>query len=280
MGRLAGRLRRQASSHNWTECIRKIWVGWQAAFAGKPAPTIWTECIQKRWVGRQAAFASKLAPTIGLSASERDRSAVRPPSRASLAPTIGLSASNRDGLAGWQAAFASKPRSHNWTECIRKIWVGWQAAFAGKPAPTIGPSASERDGLAGRPPSRASLAPTIGLSASERYRSAGRPPSQASQLPQLDRVHPGAIGRLSGRLRGQASLLQKQNQKQSGIHRTAPHHSLGRALARLLLILLYPPLREAEWRCSSGGWARSAVRRSCTHREEVEAKPTVGDAPR
>src|SRR5476651_696730 len=183
MGRLAGRLRRQASSHNWTECIRKRWVGWQAAFAGKP-------------------------------------------------------------------------RSHNWTECIRKIWVGWQAAFASK------------------------LAPTIGLSASERDRSAGRPPSQASQLPQLDRVHPGAIGRLSGRLRGQASLLQKQNQKQSGIHRTAPHHSLGRALARLLLILLYPPLREAEWRCSSGGWARSAVRRSRTHREEVVAKQTVGDAPR
>src|SRR5471030_1300110 len=158
---------------------------------------------------------------------------------------------------GWLAGrLREQARSHNWTECIRKIWVGWQAAFAGKPAPTIG------------------------LSASERYGSAGRPPSQASQLPQLDRVHPGAIGRLSGRLRGQASLLQKQNQKQSGIHRTAPHHSLGRALARLLLILLYPPLREAEWRCSSGGWARSAVRRSCTHREEVEAKPTVGDAPR
>ena len=40
----------------------------------------------------------------------------------------------------------------------------------------------------------------------------------------------------------------------------APHHSTGRALARLqlliliwLLILICPPLREAEWRCSSGG---------------------------
>jgi hypothetical protein len=34
----------------------------------------------------------------------------------------------------------------------------------------------------------------------------------------------------------------------------APHHSTGRALARLqLVILIHPPLREAEWRCSSGG---------------------------
>jgi hypothetical protein len=32
------------------------------------------------------------------------------------------------------------------------------------------------------------------------------------------------------------------------------HHSTGRALARLqLLILIHPPLRQAEWRCSSGG---------------------------
>ncbi|PNB71889.1 hypothetical protein C1X64_22390, partial [Pseudomonas sp. GW456-E7] len=31
------------------------------------------------------------------------------------------------------------------------------------------------------------------------------------------------------------------------------HHSTGRALARLpLLILIHPPPRQAEWRCSSG----------------------------
>ena len=76
----------------------------------------------------------------------------------------------------------------------------------------------------------------------------------------------------------------------ASFHSTAPtgdgctpalHHSTGRALARLQpLILIHPPLREAEWRCSSGGQARSAVRRSRTHREEVEAKPTGGDAPR
>ena len=76
----------------------------------------------------------------------------------------------------------------------------------------------------------------------------------------------------------------------ASFHSTAPtgdggtpalHHSTGRALARQqLLILICPPLWEAEWRCSSGGQARSAVRRSRTHREEVVAKQTVGDAPR
>jgi hypothetical protein len=35
----------------------------------------------------------------------------------------------------------------------------------------------------------------------------------------------------------------------------ASHHSTGRALARLpLLILIHPPPRQAEWRCSSGDW--------------------------
>ena len=49
----------------------------------------------------------------------------------------------------------------------------------------------------------------------------------------------GKPGRLSGRIRGQASLLQRQNQKQI---RCASHHSTGRALARLqLLILPYCP---------------------------------------
>ena len=44
-------------------------------------------------------------------------------------------------------------------------------------------------------------------------------------------------------------------EKHDGVHPPAPHHSSGRALARLqLLILIHPPLREAEWRCSSGEW--------------------------
>jgi hypothetical protein len=44
-------------------------------------------------------------------------------------------------------------------------------------------------------------------------------------------------------------------EKQVGVHPSAPHHSSGQALARLqLLILIHPPLREAEWRCASGEW--------------------------
>jgi hypothetical protein len=81
---------------------------------------------------------------------------------------------------------------------------------------------------------------------------------------------------------GPPSLASQRLQKSKGrsAYTFALHHSSGRALARLqLLILIHPPPREAEWRCSSGGWARSAVRRSRTHREEVEAKPTGGDAP-
>ncbi len=102
--------------------------------------------------------------------------------------------------------------------------VGCQAAFAGKPRSYSGMWVPAREWSAVRPPSRASLAPTV----------------ECGYLQE--------IGRLSGRLRGQASLLQ-------GVRctRFAFHHSLGRALARLLLILICPPLREAEWRRSSGG---------------------------
>jgi hypothetical protein len=60
------------------------------------------------------------------------------------------------------------------------------------------------------------------------------------------------------------SGCQDQDQKiAASLHSTAPtgdgcasasHHSIGRAVARLqLLILIHPPLREAEWRRSSGG---------------------------
>ena len=124
---------------------------------------------------------------------------------------------------------------------VRKKLVGWQAAFAGRPAP-------------------------IG-----------------------NDLHLQEIGRLSGRLRGQASLLQ-------GVRctRFAFHHSLGRALARLLLILICPPLREAEWRRSSGGGrvapcgeAAHIERRSKRSRPEAmppdecrsEGTPSLGEGP-
>jgi hypothetical protein len=65
-----------------------------------------------------------------------------------------------------------------------------------------------------------------------------------------DWIRQEEIGRLSGRHREQAPT------QKIGVRRSpfALHHSTGRALARLqLLILIYPPLRKAEWRCSSGG---------------------------
>jgi len=78
-----------------------------------------------------------------------------------------------------------------------------------------------------------------------------RPPSRASSLPQ-------GIGYTCERLDGEQAafasrLAPTEEQKQSSPHRAASHHSSGRALARLqLLILIHPPPRQAEWRCSSG----------------------------
>ena len=129
----------------------------------------------------------------------------------------------------------------------------------------------------GRPPSRASSLPQV-LSTSARFRSACRPSSRAGSLLQLIRVCLREIGRLSDRLRGQArshswtgyirkklvgwqaaiasKLAPTEEQSKSrSAYTHASHHSSGRALARLqLLILIHPPPRKAEWRCSSGDW--------------------------
>jgi hypothetical protein len=46
----------------------------------------------------------------------------------------------------------------------------------------------------------------------------------------------------------------EEQSKSRAAYPHALHHSSGRALARLqLLILIHPPPRKAEWRCSSGG---------------------------
>ncbi len=105
--------------------------------------------------------------------------------------------------------------------------VGWQAAIAGKPGSHRECVHRQEIGrLAGRHRGQARL--PQGMCTPARDRSAGRPPSRASPLPQKAKHPTPAL---------------------------APHHSPGRALARLqLLILIHPPLREAEWRCSSGEW--------------------------
>ncbi|MGF6141936.1 hypothetical protein QF013_005612 [Pseudomonas laurylsulfatiphila] len=81
--------------------------------------------------------------------------------------------------------------------------------------------------MAARPSSRAGSLPQ-GLGIPVRDWSAGRSPSRASPLP--------------------------QKSKSRAAYTFALHHSTGRALARLqLLILIHPPPRQAKWRCSSGG---------------------------
>ncbi|SDP50091.1 hypothetical protein SAMN04490202_4534 [Pseudomonas reinekei] len=70
----------------------------------------------------------------------------------------------------------------------------------------------------------------------------------------LGGVYLGEIGWLSGCYRQQAGSYSRSE------YTRALHHSTGRALARLqllILTLIHPPPREAEWRCSSGDW-RSA----------------------
>jgi hypothetical protein len=130
-------------------------------------------------------------------------------------------------LVGWQAAFAGKPAPTG-SRYIRQNQVGCRTAFASRLAPTVDPGRSARNWSAGRPPSRASPLPQ-GLGTSAKTRSAVRPPSRASSLP--------------------------QKSKGRSAYTNALHHSSGRALARLqLLILIHPPLREAEWRYSSGDW--------------------------
>ena len=49
--RLAGRLRRQASSHNWIAGRQQDSAGWQAVIAGKPAPTIGSRGVSEIGVG-------------------------------------------------------------------------------------------------------------------------------------------------------------------------------------------------------------------------------------
>ncbi|PMZ00589.1 hypothetical protein C1Y08_04445 [Pseudomonas sp. FW306-02-F02-AA] len=65
-------------------------------------------------------------------------------------------------------------------------------------------------------------------------------------------MFPGFARTSSSNEASQARQLLRTSPTQNKV--APPNHSTGRALARLpLLILIHPPLREAEWRCSSGG---------------------------
>ncbi len=160
--------------------------------------------IWKRLVGCQAAIASRLAPTIGPGPSVRDWLAVRPPSLASQAPTGNGDIWKR--LVGCQAAIAGKPCSYrDWVHLEEIGWLSGRHRWQAKLLQGLGTSG--RDWSAVRPPSLASQAPTgtgciwkrlVGCQAAI----AGKPSSYR------DWVHLEEIGRLSGRHRWQAKLLQ------------------------------------------------------------------------
>ena len=87
----------------------------------------------------------------------------------------------------------------------------------------------------------------------------------------------------------------RAEQSRSAYTRSALHHSTGRALARLpLLILIHPPPRQAERRCSSGEWRAApfdavehiACRCSEANRRAMppdecrsEGTPSLGEGP-
>jgi hypothetical protein len=201
-------------------------------------------------------------------------------------------------LVGCQAAFAGKLRSYSGTMHVCKKLVGWQAAFAGKPRSYSGMGVPARDWSAVRPPSRAGLAPTVERCTSASDCSAVRPPSRASLAPTVEWVYLQEIGRLSGRLREQARSYKvwcMPERKWSAV-RPPSRASLAPTRGSVYTLRFSPLIRpsvsspafDLDLLAPSGGrveafiwgWARSAVRRSRTHREEVEAKPTGGDAPR
>ena len=92
-----------------------------------------------------------------------------------------------------------------------------------------------------------------------RFWSAGRPPSRASRI---------------------AAPRSHRRAKAESAYTHALHHSSGRALARLqLLILIHPPPRQAEWRCSSGD-GRAAPFGAAEHIERRSSEADRRRCPR
>ena len=164
----------------------------------------WTGCIQweiGRLSGRHRWQASSHSG-IGCRQLEIGRLSGRLRGQARSHTGLGVFSGR---LVGCQAAFAGKPAPTVGLSAGSWRLVGCQAAFASKPAPTVGLSAGSwrlvgcQGAIAGRPAS------TLDWVYSVRDWSAVRPPSLASQLPQWTGCIQWEIGRLSGRLRWQAS---------------------------------------------------------------------------
>jgi len=143
-------------------CSLQELVGYQAAIAGKPAPT-GLRAVCKNWSAfRPPSLASQLPQR--LRAVCKNWSAVRPPSLASLLPQDCV---RLQELVGCQAAIAGKPAPTE-LACSLQELVGSQAAIAGKPAPT-GLRAVCKNWSAIRPPSPAGWLPQKAKTARIRF---------------------------------------------------------------------------------------------------------------
>ena len=151
--------------------------------------------------------------------------------------------------AGYQSAFASKPA------CDAMAGVLGDVSFTGVHIRCCGHGDLGfhlYGGSLGRAPSNQGLLPlTADLTTTECVSPVG-----ASLLAKNARTtrgfRPPALS-----LTPIASTLAptEEQSKSRSAYAHALHHSTGRALARLpLLILIHPPPRQAEWRCSSGEW--------------------------
>ncbi|VVP20749.1 hypothetical protein PS732_03862 [Pseudomonas fluorescens] len=167
IGRLSGRLREQARSHNLGSghSDRKL-EACQDAIAGKPAPTISTARIRAE-IGRLSGRLREQARSHNLGSGHSDRKpgSVRTPSLASQLPQFRPRAF-RQRSVGCQAAFASKLAPTIWARGIqieKREPAGrhrWQAS-----SHHFGRAHSDRDRSAVRPPSRAGSLPQFGLGA-------------------------------------------------------------------------------------------------------------------
>jgi hypothetical protein len=117
-----------------------------------------------------------------------------------------------------------------------------------------GPAAANPASMPGCPLRRTSTRPHEGARRSKAKAKARRPtgrPDLGVCSPVMHLV--GWQAAIASRLAPTEEQRQRKKQKQKPRTPAALHHSTGRALARLqLLILIHPPPRQAEWRCLSG----------------------------
>ncbi|TWC59377.1 hypothetical protein FBY04_103368 [Pseudomonas sp. SJZ080] len=193
-------------------------IGWLAGRHRQQAGSYEVSVYPREQVGWQGAIASKPAPARSAYVGE-DRLVGRPPSPASRR----LRGQRMSARIGWLAG-RHRQQAGACEVCVcRREQVGWQGAIASKPAPAR----------------------------SAYFARTGRLGAVFASKPA-----PTGIGGNLGDLVGcEAAIASKPAPTKADRRTPASHHSSGRALARLqLLILIHPPLREAEWRGSSGEW--------------------------